>query len=81
MNKTTLFIYATIIVVLLIVGEIVLHWQNVEATVNYVEPEIVVIKLVDERYRVVEYEGELYWQSKAHSFMNGDYWIMGGKVK
>lgn len=57
MNKTTLFIYATIIVVMLIVGEIVLHWQNVEATVNHVEPEIIVIKLVDERYRVVEYEG------------------------
>ena len=81
MNKTTLFIYATIIVVMLIVGEIVLHWQNVEATVNHVEPEIIVIKLVDNDYRIVEYEGELYWQSRSYKYLNGDYWIMGGKVK
>lgn len=81
MNKVTLLIYALILLVLLIVSEIVVHWQKVEDSGIEATCEIVVVKVVDNDYRIVEYDGELYWQSRNHSFINGDYWVMGGKLK
>lgn len=81
MNKVTLLIYAFILLILLVVSEIVIHWQKIEDSDMETTCEIVVVKVVDNNYRIVQYDGELYWQSRNHNYINGDYWIMGGKLK
>lgn len=81
MNKVTLLIYALILLILLVVGEIIIHWQKIENSDIETTCEIVVVKVVDNDYRIVQYDGELYWQSRSYKYLNGDYWIMGGKVK
>ena len=81
MNKVTLLIYALILLILLVVSEIVIHWQKIEDDNIETTCEIVVVKVVGDDYRIVEYDGELYWQSKNRNYINGDYWIMGGRLK
>lgn len=81
MNKVTLIVYGLVLVVLLVISMVITHWQRVEDAYTETTYEITIIKTVDRDYRIVKYDGELYWQSKAHSYMSGDYWIMGGKVK
>lgn len=81
MNKTTLFIYTLIIILILIVSEIAIYWQRKDDNSIDKPKEITVVKVVDRDYRIVNYENELYWQSKSRNYINGDYWVMGGKLK
>ena len=81
MNKVTLIVYGLILVVLLVISMVTTHWQKVEDGSMDTTCEIVVVKVVDNDYRIVQYDGELYWQSRSYKYLNGDYWIMGGKVK
>lgn len=81
MNRVTLAVYGLILVLLLVISMINTHWQRAVDTCTETAYEITIVKTVGSDYRIVEYDGELYWQSRNHNYLTGDYWIMGGKLK